>query len=66
MFIFLGRAKIKLACEGSWFSINCGEHPIVILSANYGRLSTETCPYKWKTGHTNCKAEKSLSVVKER
>jgi len=63
----LGKAKEEKrnACEGETLDLKCpiSNQILVVKWANYGRTSKTTCPHA-ATSDTNCKADKSLSIVK--
>ena len=63
----LGKAKEekRIACEGETLDLKCpiSNQMLIVKWANYGRTSKTTCPHA-ATSDTNCKADKSLSIVK--
>ena len=54
-----------LICEGESGQLRCNkEGKINILSANYGRLDSHSCPH-WMTTDTNCHSGNSLAQVQQ-
>ena len=54
-----------LICEGESGQLRCNkEGKINILSANYGRLDSHSCPH-WMTTDTNCHSGNSLAQVQK-
>ncbi|RMX45955.1 hypothetical protein pdam_00020995 [Pocillopora damicornis] len=54
-----------LICEGESGQLRCNkEGKINVLSANYGRLESHSCPH-WMTTDTNCHSGNSLSQVQQ-
>ena len=54
-----------LICKGESGRLRCNkEGKINVLSANYGRLDSHSCPH-WMTSDTNCHSGNSLSQVQQ-
>ena len=54
-----------LICEGESGQLRCNKkRKINVLSANYGRLDSHSCPH-WMTTDTNCHSGNSLAQVQQ-
>ncbi|CAH0555605.1 unnamed protein product [Brassicogethes aeneus] len=54
--------QVETACGSTFLSLKCQVGKLNILSANYGRTDTITCPYG-TIQTTNCHADNSTSIV---
>ena len=54
-----------LICEGESGQLRCNkEGKINVLSANYGRLDSHSCPH-WMTTDTNCRSGNSFAQTQQ-
>ena len=54
-----------LICEGESGQLRCNkEGKINVLSANYGRLDSHSCPH-WMTTDTNCRSGNSFAQIQQ-
>ncbi|XP_007234690.3 rhamnose-binding lectin [Astyanax mexicanus] len=62
-------ARVSMICEGSYSTLNCGNHVIQIVSADYGRTDRTICSEGLTnnlTENTNCHSPDTVTSVVER